>query len=105
MGLTLCVCHHFLNPLSGFITSTRVDECQLVDRELNSTKRQNFDWTKFKAFADDKLNVAKIMISDFDGVENIVRKGENAGYQHFLLFSQCFQKASFSGSLKVKIVW
>ena len=28
-------------------------------------------------------------------VENIVGKGENAGYQHFLLFSQSFQKASF----------
>ena len=23
-------------------------------------------------------------------VENIVGQGENAGYQHFLLFSQCF---------------
>ena len=38
-------------------------------------------------------------------VENIVGKGENAGYQHFLLFPQCFQKASFSGTLKVGIVW
>ena len=27
-------------------------------------------------------------------IENIVGKGENAGYQHFLLFPQCFQKAS-----------
>ena len=26
----------------------------------------------------------------FDSVENIVGKGENAGYQHFLLFPQCF---------------
>ena len=26
-------------------------------------------------------------------VENIVGKGENAVYQHFLLFPQCFQKA------------
>ena len=34
-----------------------------------------------------------------------VGKGENAGYQHFLLFLQCFQKASFPGSLKVRIVW
>ena len=25
-------------------------------------------------------------------VENIVGKGENAGYLHFLLFLQCFQK-------------
>ena len=38
-------------------------------------------------------------------VEDIVGKGENAGYQHFLLFPQCFQKASFSGSSKVGIVW
>ena len=28
-------------------------------------------------------------------------KGENAGNQHFLLFPQCFQRASMSGSLKV----
>ena len=34
-------------------------------------------------------------------VENIVGKGENAGYQHFLLFPQWFQKASSFGSLKV----
>ena len=30
-------------------------------------------------------------------VENIVGKGENAGYQHFLLVPQCFQKAFFQG--------
>ena len=38
-------------------------------------------------------------------VENIAGKGENAGYQHFLLFPQCFQKASSAGSSKVAIVW
>ena len=37
-------------------------------------------------------------------VENIVGKGENAGYQHFLLFPQCFQKLSFQEGLKVGIV-
>ena len=37
-------------------------------------------------------------------IENILGKRENAGYQHFLLFLQCFQKAYFSGSLKVGIV-
>ena len=41
----------------------------------------------------------------FGRVENIVEKRENAGYQHFLLFPQCFQMASFSRSLKVGIVW
>ena len=64
-----------------------------------------FDSTKLKVFAEDNSNVAEIMISVFHRVENIVQKGENAGYQHFLLFPQCFQKASFSGSLKVWIVW
>ena len=49
------------------------------------------------------LNVAKISV--FDGVENIVGKGENAGYQHFLLFPLCFQKASLSGSFNVGTVW
>ena len=48
------------------------------------------DGTKLIAFADDKLKVAKMMISLFDGVENTVGKEENAGYQHFLLFQQCF---------------
>ena len=41
---------------------------------------------------------------DFGRVENIVEKGENVGHQHFLLFPKCFQKASFSRSLKVRIV-
>ena len=40
------------------------------------------------------------MISIFDRVENIVRKGENAGYQHFLHFSQCFQKGFFFSVVK-----
>ena len=44
------------------------------------------------------------MISAFDTVENIVGKAENAGYQHFPLFPQCFQKASLSGSLNSVIV-
>ena len=59
------------------------------------------DWFKLKAFAEDKITVAEMMISLSDKVEKIVEKGENAGYQHFLLFPQCFQKPAISGSLKV----
>ena len=47
---------------------------------------------KLKAFADDKLNVTKNVEVVFHRIENIVEKEENAGYQHFLLFPQCFQK-------------
>ena len=46
-----------------------------------------------------------MMISVCDRVENIAGKGENAGYQHFLLFPQCFQKHPVSRSLKLPIVW
>ena len=48
---------------------------------------------KLKAFADDKLNVTQNVKVVFHRIENIVGKEENAGYQHFLLFPQCFQKA------------
>ena len=66
---------------------------------------QILDMIKLKAFADDKLNVDKITNSLLDRVENTERKGENAGYQHFLHFPQCFPKPSSLGSLKVRIVW
>ena len=44
-----------------------------------------------------------MMISLFERVENTVEKGENAGYQHFLLFPQCFTKPSSTRSFKVGI--
>ena len=52
-----------------------------------------------------------MMIAVFDRAENTVGKGENAGnrenagYQHFLLFLQCFPKSSSLRSLKIRIVW
>ena len=46
-----------------------------------------------------------MIISVFDRVENIVGKGENAGYQRFFLFQQCFKKASFPDMSKGVIVW
>ena len=65
------------------------------------------DWSKLKGFADDKMNGGEKLkfvmgrvenMGKGERVENIVGKGENAGYQRFLLFRQCFQKASFSRS-------
>ena len=40
---------------------------------------------KLEAFADDSFSVAQMLEFTFGRVENIVGKGENAGYQHFLL--------------------
>ena len=46
-----------------------------------------------------------MIFSAFDRVENIVGKGEKAGYQYFLLFPQCFEMASFPDTSKGVIVW
>ena len=48
--------------------------------------------SKLKAFADDNSNVTKMTKFAGDSLENIVGKGDNAGYQHFLLFQQFFLK-------------
>ena len=45
-----------------------------------SQTTKSFASTKLKEFADNKLNVAKMMISFYDKVENIAGKGENADY-------------------------
>ena len=56
------------------------------------------EWFKFKALADDTINVT-------EKLKFVLGKGENAGFQHFLLFPKCFQKASSSSLFKVEIVW
>ena len=66
---------------------------------------KNLDLSKLKPFADDKINVKEKLKLSLERVENIVGKGENAVYQHFLLFPKCFQRTSVSGSFKVGIDW
>ena len=75
--------------------------CRWVVNSLPNDKI--LDMTKLKAFADDKLYIAKMTISLLGSVENTVGKEENAGNQHFLLFQQGFLKPSSFKSLKVRI--
>ena len=64
------------------------------------------DWSRLKAFAVDTNKIA-------ENLEYVLKKArkhcgkrrKNAGFQHFLLVPQCFQKTSFPMSLKVQIVW
>ena len=49
-----------------------------------------------KGFADDKIIATQKIELYYGSVENIVGKGENAGYQHFLLCRQCLQKVFYS---------
>ena len=55
------------------------------------------DFSKLKAFADIIINVAEMMTSLSDSVENIVGKGENTGYQHLLLTHNVFKKLLSQG--------
>ena len=81
--------------------------CPLQDKELFHWYRfvnflpndQILDWSKLKAFADDKMNVAETMIYVYGRVENVVGKGENTDYQFFLarLSTTCSGCASVIG--------
>ena len=60
------------------------------------------DRSKLKALADDKINVAQKLKFVSWMVEDILGKGETAGYQHFLLFAQYFQKSFLVGVIKCR---
>ena len=59
---------------------------------FNSTKRQNFGCDQIQSICRGQFKFTRLTISFFDRVENMVGKGENAVYQHFLLFPQCFSQ-------------
>ena len=50
------------------------------------------DQARLKSFADDKLNVTKIIISVFDRVENILGKGEIACTSNFSFSHNVFKR-------------
>ena len=61
------------------------------------------DWSKLKAFADDKLNVTKMIISVFDRVENIVGKGEIACTSNFSFSHNVFKRLLTQRRQKVSL--
>ena len=108
----------YIDELS-FLTISQIVVCKLLTRVQNLSSendlvsmklgtgqrkgtinycpnKKNLDWSKLKAFADNKIKELKIMFFVFNRVENIEGKGENTSYQHFLLFPQFFQKAFFT---------
>ena len=69
--------------------------CQFGWNPLKSVSFVNDDdkilaLSKLIAFVNNKSNDTQTIEFVFHREENIVRKGENAGYQHFLLFPHCF---------------
>ena len=58
-----------------------------ITKDKHLTTRQNFTRVHLEAFADDTYKVSDKNGLFFDRTENLVGKGENAGYQHNLSFS------------------
>ena len=72
---------------------------------LPITRRQIFDSSKLKEFADDNFKFDENGKKLSKWVGNTVGNGEIARYEQFLLFPQCFQKVCFPGESKGVIVW
>ena len=56
---------------------------------------KSLDWSKLKALKEDKIIVTEKLKFVLGRIENIMGKGEIAGYQHFLLFPKMFSKGLF----------
>ena len=79
--------------------------CKLsVYKVFYAVHNKILDQTKLKAFADDKLNEAKMIISVLIGRKHCGKR-RNCFYKGFLLFPQFFQKAFSPDPSKHVIVW
>ena len=87
--------------LSSLLSSLTLKESyfnQLPDNKILG--RSNLEQS-----ADDNFKFDKNSKKSSRWVENTMGKGEIAGYEQFLLFPPCFQKACFLGASKGVIVW
>ena len=79
-----------------------------VESTFNSLPNDNIlDWSKLKAYSRENINLTEKLKFAFERVHKTLwEKEKNAVYQHFFfLFLQRFQNDSFSGLLKVGIMW
>ena len=81
--------HSFLEKMAFKLTHYQMDNI--------------LDQTKLKAFADNKLNVTKMIISVFDTVENIVGKGEIACTSNFSFSHNVFKRLLFQMRQRVSL--
>ena len=89
--------NHYFLLFSDMVSN--VSSVSVVNDKL-LIKQQNFRLAQFESICRRQHICGSKIEFVFWRVENVA-KGENAGYQHFLLFRQNFQKVSFSGLLLV----
>ena len=91
----------FSHNVSRRLLSWDFLKVRIVWCRVHSLSNNKFlDWSKLKAHADDKINVTRKQKFLLGLEENIAGKGENAGYQHFLLFPTVFSKNLYHGREK-----
>ena len=78
--------------MSKFSRDDKSDDGTTDNAEKTLKRQQNSAVSELKAFADVNFIGAQMSQFLFEQVKNIVGKGENAGYQHFLLFPQWLRK-------------
>ena len=76
-----------------------------ADDNLTHYQTKILDSSKLKEFADDNFKFDENGRKLSEQVENTLGNGNIARYEQFLLFQQCFQKASFPGASQGAIVW
>ena len=102
-------CYLTSNSLSLTSTSSYIINFVLIKKILFNLLLTHSHTTKFwtrpklKAFANDKLNVTKMIISVFDRVENIVGKGESACTSNFSFSHNVFKKLLSKRRQKVSL--
>ena len=74
-------------------------QSRLLHKSLSNGKI--LDWSKYIAFTDDKITLAKMIMFVFNRSEKSVGKGEIAGYQNFLLSHNVFKSIFSQGGLKL----
>ena len=91
---------HFL-PFSSNLKLSSANSFSLEESKIYHWERVdafNLVTSKILSFGKE-LTVPKTNEVVFDRIEKILRKGENPGYLHFLLFPLYFQNASSTGLL------
>ena len=71
---------YYTGKFQDFTARCVIKLIKAINQSINSSLiEKNLEVTKLKAFADDKLDIIKMVISLFGRVENAVGKEENAG--------------------------